>query len=281
MTFALAPLVDAVPALSERARPRGRTCVVGLSGPQGCGKSTLAAAIVAGARARGRSAAALSIDDLYLTRDEQIALAARHPGNPYLEHRGYPGTHDVGLGASTLRALRGAGASDVVPLPSYDKSAHAGRGDRRPRSAWPVTRGPVELVVLEGWMLGFPVLDVAALAALEDRCLAEAAALLPRYDAWTRELDAFVHLDAADPTDVVRWRVDAERARRDAGTPALSDAEARDYVERFLPAYALWVPRLRRAPPSRDGAPLPSLRVVLGADRAPLDVAAAPIGGGR
>lgn len=274
MTVSSRSLIDAVLALRRRIAARG-PCVVGLSGPQGCGKSTLASAVVAAARAAGETAVALSIDDVYLTHDQQRALAALHPGNLYLEHRGYPGTHDVELGAATLRALRAAQPGDVVALPAYDKSAHAGRGDRRPRGDWPAVVGPVDLVVLEGWMLGFPSLDAAALEALPDRHLAAAASFLPPYAAWTDALDAFVHLDAAEPDLVVGWRVDAERARRASGAAALSDAEARDYVERFLPAYALWVPLLRARPPAPRGAPLPRLHVVLGADRAPRTITAA------
>ena len=76
----------------------------------------------------GHPALAISIDDFYLTHLEQRALAAAHPENPYLEHRGYPGTHDVGLGTAVLRALRAS--ADPVEIPRYDKSAHAGRGDR-------------------------------------------------------------------------------------------------------------------------------------------------------
>ena len=210
----------------------------------------------------------MSIDDVYLTHAEQRAPAGRHPGNRYLEHRGYPGTHDVALGAEALRALRGARSGEVVARPTYDKSAHGGRGDRRPRAEWPTVTGPLDLVVIEGWMLGFPALDAAALARLADRDLAAAAALLPPYAAWTDELDAFVRMDPADPRDVVRWRVDAEQARRAAGAATLTDDEARDYVERFLPAYALWEPLLRARPPSRGGAPLPRLEVRLGPDRA-------------
>lgn len=248
--------------------PGARCRVVGIQGPQGCGKSTLAAAVVERARLAGLAAVAMSIDDVYLTHAEQRALAGRHPGNRALEHRGYPGTHDVALGAETLGALRGARPGEVVALPAYDKSAHGGRGDRRPRAQWPTVTGPLDLVVIEGWMLGFPPLDAATLAALDDRDLAEAAALLPPYEAWTAELDAFVRLDPHHPHDVVRWRVDAERARRAAGAATLTDDEARDYVERFLPAYALWEPLLRARPPSRGGAPLPRLEVQLGPERA-------------
>lgn len=122
-------------------------------------------------------------------------------------------------------------------------------------------------------MLAFPPVDVAGIT---DGDLARAASYLPAYDAWRSELDAFVHLWAGDPSDIVCWRVDAERARRAAGSAALSDADARDYIERFLPAYALWVPALREHPPSRDGVSVPSISAELGRDREPRAITRPP-----
>ena len=59
-------------------------------------------------------------------------------------------------------------------------------------------------------------------------------------------------------------RIDAEHARRVAGADALSDADARDYILRFLPAYRLYVPPLRAHPPA------PALHILLGRDRNPV-----------
>lgn len=256
------PTLDYARACVHEAGAR----VLGLSGPQGSGKSTLAAQLVEGLAlsdpgAPGLRAVAISIDDFYLTHAEQRALAAAHPGSPYLEHRGYPGTHDVALGARTLDALVALGPGERLRIPRYDKGAHGGRGDRHVESVWPEVEGPIDLVILEGWMLGFapvgPPYDDPHLEA-PDRALAS-------YDAWHRRLHAFVHLDLARTDDVVDFRVEAERRRRAAGEPGLSDADAEDYVRRFLIAYRTWVPGLRATPPV-----VPSMRLTIGADRLPL-----------
>jgi D-glycerate 3-kinase len=235
-----------------------RPIVVGLSAPQGAGKSTLAEHVVEALGAFGHPTCAISIDDFYLTHVEQCALAAAHSGKPYLDHRGYPGTHDVELGAAVLRALRDA--TGPVAIPRYDKSAHGGRGDRAPRDRWSNAPRPLDLVVLEGWMLGFVPVPPESVPEPE---LQAPNTALAKYASWHAELDAFVHCDLADALDVVHFRVDAERARRAAGAPGLSDDEARDYVTRFLPAYRLWVTGLRAAPPVQG----PALRLVIRSDR--------------
>ena len=65
--------------------------VVGLNGVQGVGKPTLVAALAGALAARGVPAVVCSIDDFYLAREDQEALAAAHPDNPLVQHRGLPG----------------------------------------------------------------------------------------------------------------------------------------------------------------------------------------------
>lgn len=248
-----------------RAHASRPPLVVGVSGAQGSGKSTLVSHAVRVFERRGLRTVAVSIDDFYLTRRDQIALAARHPGNRYLEHRGYPGTHDVELGTRTLSALRRREAGEVS-VPRYDKGAASGRGDRAPEPT--LVRTPLDVILLEGWMLGF---SPAPESEIDDPDLLAPNAALARYEAWTRELDALVHLVTSDLDSIVRFRVEAERVRRDETGAGLGDDEARDYIERFLPAYRLWQPALCARVPIMG---LPSLSVELGPDRLPL---AAPV----
>lgn len=222
-----------------------RAFVIGVSGPQGSGKSTLCRRLVSSLEAEGLRAAAVSIDDFYLTHAEQRAVAAAHPGDRCLEHRGYPGTHDVELGERVLSALRTTRAGSVT-VPVYDKSAHGGRGDRAPEPRHLRVTAPLDVLFVEGWMVGFqPLGEVDCPLALR-----AANECLPPYRRWYAHFDAFLHLVAERTSFIVDYRVDAERARRAAGEQGLSDADARDYIERFLPAYEAYVPPLLASPPT-------------------------------
>ncbi len=139
------------------ARGTGRaTPVLGIAGLQGCGKSTLAAQVVAAAEACGLRAAALSLDDFYLTADARLRLAREV--HPLLRTRGPPGTHDLPLALDTLDAIA---HGRPVALPRFDKLAD----DRLPASRWTRIERPLDLLVFEGWCLGVPAEDEAALEA--------------------------------------------------------------------------------------------------------------------
>lgn len=250
-------------------RATAHPLMVGVQAPQGAGKTTLVSHLIRLLPDLGLRAAAVSIDDFYLTREEQLHLAAAHRGNPYLEHRGYPGTHDLALGDATLTALKHLGPDSAgrrVRVPVYDKSAHGGRGERAPASAWREIPGPLDVVFVEGWMLGFTPVDEGR---LPDAGLAVPNRALAHYARWHRHLDLFVVLRAVDPTFVLRWRVEAEAAMTASGRPGLSRDAIDDYVRRFLPAYTVYADRPVPVPADRR------LVILLDAERRAVPDAAA------
>ena len=51
-----------------------------------------------------------------------------------------------------------------MAVPRYNKAAHEGRGTRAPEDTWPRVKGPLDLILFEGWMLGFqPVCPFACI----------------------------------------------------------------------------------------------------------------------
>ena len=211
--------------------------------------------------AEGRlNTASISIDDFYLRQPEQIALARKYSRNPYLQHRGYPGTHDVGLGVRVLKELRKLAEGQSMKVPGYDRSARQGLGDRLPERDWRIVTGPLHLIVLEGWMLGFtPV----AQEFLNDKNLLLINRELAAYKAWHSLLDGFIWLEPEDHLFVREWRVEAEERSKAEGKPGMSLDRVRAFIETFLPAYATYYPGLRSHAPTNP----PYLRVVIGHDR--------------
>lgn len=130
--------------LSEDIAERytGRPLIVGITGAQGSGKSTLCRFLEALMPEHNQRALTLSLDDLYLNRAERQQLARDH--HPLFATRGVPGTHDVALGASILEDLR---AGRPVTVPRFDKAAD----DRAPDTR---TLEPVDVILFEGWCVG-------------------------------------------------------------------------------------------------------------------------------
>jgi D-glycerate 3-kinase len=259
--------------LAERllaaARARGGPgFVAGLSAPQGAGKSTLVAVVSRLLADAGLKVAVLSLDDLYLTRAERLALAAEV--HPLLATRGPPGTHDVALGLAVLDGLAREG---VTALPRFDKAAD----DRARRADWPLFAGPADIVLLEGWCLGArPQAEEALAEPVNDFERVEDgqgawrgfvnAALAGAYRDLFARIDWLAVMTAPDFAVVRAWRREQE-ARLQARLAAQGRIGGMDSVglERFLDHYQRLTAWCGEDLPGRA-----DFVVRLGADRRPL-----------
>lgn len=131
----------------QATRPSG--LIIGINGPQGCGKSTTVACLqTLLEHYYGLRVAVISIDDFYLTKCERAVLADRV--HPLLITRGVPGTHDITLAINTLTALRGDTSVNQLAVPRFNKAVD----DRFPESDWHHCPVPVDVVLFEGWCVG-------------------------------------------------------------------------------------------------------------------------------
>lgn len=230
-----------------------RPLVIGICGAQGSGKSTLAEAVRKDCEARGISCAVLSIDDLYLTRQERQALA--RAVHPLLATRGPPGTHDIALGLSVIAALENG---EPCALPRFDKATD----DRVPHSQWPQAPQDCAVLILEGWCVGAKAQDereltapVNALEAQEDadgtwRRFVNAS-LAGRYCALFARIDWLMLLAAPGFDVVAGWRMQQERelaARSGDHAPGVMDAAG---VDRFVGYYERLTRHILSEMPSR------------------------------
>ncbi|WP_165188311.1 kinase [Caulobacter soli] len=218
----------------------GPAFVVGICGPQGSGKTTTVRVLAALLGARGLKVATLSLDDLYLPLADRETLARE--AHPLLRTRGVPGTHDVALGLAVLDGLAGEGET---ALPRFDKAAD----DRAPVEAWPLTEGPVDIVLLEGWCVGARPQPPEALAAPVNALERERdpdgvwrayvnAALAGPYRALFARLDLLVLFTAPDFETVLAWRQEQEaklrdRVARTGQGRAMSDDEVAVFVQHY------------------------------------------------
>jgi len=170
----------------------GRRVVLGLTGPPGAGKSTLAAFIVDYARARmGDTWAAYFPMDGYHLSNAQLKRLG-------LEHRkGAPPTFDIDGYAAMLSRLTAGAGSDIY-VPEYSRTLH------EPIAARLVVPAAARLIVTEGNYL-----------ALDDARWREAR----------RFIDYLWYVDAADSL-----REERLVARQIAG--GRPEPEAREWVAR-------------------------------------------------
>jgi D-glycerate 3-kinase len=223
-------------ARAQRRRiDRKRCAVIGLCGAQGSGKTTVAKYAARLLQDRGMRAVVLSLDDFYLTHEARQRLAKEV--HPLLATRGPPGTHDVGMAAAAIDALRSKGK---VSLPRFDKATDT----RAPRAAWETVASPVDVILFEGWCVGAVSQGEAALAIpVNDLERDEDPKGLWRHyvneqlDGPYKQLFARLHdlvlLEAPSFEVVAGWRGEQEAKLRDRGQGGMTGPE----IARFVAYY--------------------------------------------
>jgi len=202
-------------SLAQRAKTADNPPLIGFSGCQGSGKSTLVALMATVMReVYGVSAVVLSLDDFYLTKAARAALAESL--HPLFATRGVPGTHDLTLLNETIAALRQP--SGAVPVPAFDKALD----DRTEMVHWRQVSAPAQLIMLEGWCVGLSPQNERELEVSVNSTEAEQDPSL----VWRREvnrqlangyadlfgeLDALLLLQAPSFDAVFEWRWQQEQ----------------------------------------------------------------------
>jgi D-glycerate 3-kinase len=183
--------------------------VIGLSGAQGSGKSTLAAQLVIWFKRKGVRAAAVSLDDYYLSKARRQQLS--QDIHPLMAQRGVPGTHDIQQAIIDATAVL---AGQPVALPQFDKALDDCLPDKPARQ--------LDILIVEGWCIGVPPqtsaelnLPLNALEANEDAAghwrRYVNAQLAGRYADYWRLLKPLIWLQAPDWDCVCRWRARQEQ----------------------------------------------------------------------
>ncbi|KAF2004871.1 P-loop containing nucleoside triphosphate hydrolase protein [Amniculicola lignicola CBS 123094] len=279
------------PHIHAQRQTSSQPVILGITGLQGSGKSTWASKVVSLlSSAFNLRAITISLDDLYKTHDDLIAQREKNPENKLYRTRGHPGTHDEQLAEkffAELKAWKGEGA---LRIPSFDKSRFNGEGDRAPNSEWPSVSGKIDVMVFEGWCVGFRPLSESqveakyqaaeksrepaeikdAIVTLSDHQIAHLLEInrnLKRYcDAFMgpQHFDFMIHIDTVDLHNVYRWRLQQEYAMIKARGSGMTDDAVMAFVRGYMPAYELYLDELRSGMFPKSGR---QVRVVLGIER--------------
>ena len=143
-TFYL-PLADWIYSIY---RIDNKTKVIGLSGGQGSGKSTITGILKFILKRKYRlDLCIFSIDDFYKTKAQRKEMSKKI--HPLFLTRGVPGTHDVSLINNTIKKLKKKKFKTVL-IPKFDKSID----DRSKKNKWQKIKKPPNIIIFEGWCVG-------------------------------------------------------------------------------------------------------------------------------
>jgi len=190
-------------------------------------------------------------------------VASSYPHNKLLSGRGQPGTHDVLLGSKLLNELRTinepGNAGKSVQFPAFEKSLFGGEGDRIEGGV--TVNSPVDVVILEGWCVGFcpvqesevdrryeePVADLQGildLKSFEKKSILEINSKLWDYVDWWSFFDCFIQVKPPDATPysfIYKWRLQQEHnMKAKNGGKGMSDEQVKSFVDRYIPGYVFF-----------------------------------------
>lgn len=256
-----------LPRIKQHKQQSSTPIILGITGLQGSGKSTWASMVVKIlSQEHDLYTITVSLDDFYKTHDELVARREQDPSNKLYRTRGQPGTHDEQLAQKFFSDLKGYDGHGKLQIPSFDKSKFNGEGDRAPESDWPTITQKPDIVVFEGWCVGFqPVsqsfleeryalakvgkLTVNTPANHQLSHLSEVNENLKRYcDTFMgpQYFDFFIHIDTNDLGNVYTWRLQQEHKMIEAKGSGMSDEEVRAFIDGYMPSYEVYLDQLRK-----------------------------------
>ncbi|CAI5756259.1 unnamed protein product [Candida verbasci] len=222
--------------------------IIGVSGPQGSGKSYLAEHLTNELTKQygDKNIIQFSIDDYYLTKSAQDEINSKYKDNALLQGRGLPGTHDLPLLAQTFNKIvcNYKKPWEIIQIPSYDKSAYNGLGDRSNNSQ-EITK-PVDIVIFEGWFLGYTsietqLINVKYFTNPETLMIHKLYNLqqinenLQQYHKIWSHISNFIIINTNDISNVFKWRLEQEHNLIKRKKIGMNDTQVKQFINRYMP----------------------------------------------
>ena len=178
-------------------------------------------------------------------------------------------------------------------MPFFDKSQFDGEGDRAPEQDWDVVKTPIDVVVFEGWCVGFQPTSMqqiqerrlfAATEAAKD-CSREPIHTLHRHTLKDLEkinqclerycdvfmgpqyFDCIIQLDTEKLANVYKWRREQEHALIRSKGSGMTDGDVALFVQGYMAAYEMYLDQLKDGFFAKEDNTKQHIFVLLGRDR--------------
>ncbi len=134
--------------IKEEYQKKKKTKIIGLTGGQGTGKSTISNILkIILKEAYELETVIFSIDDFYRTLNERKIISKNI--SPLFLTRGVPGTHDTKMLYKSIKNLKNYKFKKFL-IPRFDKSID----DRLSKNKWLKVKKKPNIVIFEGWCVG-------------------------------------------------------------------------------------------------------------------------------
>ena len=217
-----------------------RTSIIGLSGGQGTGKSTISNILKIILKEKfNLDTVIFSIDDFYKTLKDRKKMSKKT--SKLFLTRGVPGTHDVTMLFNCLTKLKKRSFSKIL-IPKFDKSID----DRCKKNKWTKVLKKPGVVIFEGWCVGARaqknsslIKAINPLERLEDKDLIWRKKinyeLRNKYKKIFDLIDILIFLKAPSFRYVYKWRLLQEKKlkKTSKGKKVMSNKQ----VKRFIMFY--------------------------------------------
>jgi len=228
--------------IANKAKKKG-PFIVGLSGGQGSGKTTISSIISIILKKYFKlNVFTISIDDFYKTRKERFLLSKKI--HSLLMTRGVPGTHDVSLMLDFFkRAKRKKFRS--LKLPRFNKAID----DRYNKKLWHSLKKRPDIIIFEGWCVGAKAekhnalkKSVNSLEKLKDKKLIWRRyvnkQLQSKYKQLYDQLNCLLYIKSKNFSLLKKWRIKQERKlslknKKFNDHKIMSDKEVINFMETY------------------------------------------------
>ena len=134
--------------INNKCKKKGRTLILGLSGSQGSGKTTVSGILqIILKKFFKKNIYIISIDDFYKTLKDRNRMSQQK--HSLFKTRGVPGTHDINLIKNFFISAKRK-KFKKIKLPKFNKSID----DRSKKNYWHNINKRPEIIILEGWCVG-------------------------------------------------------------------------------------------------------------------------------